>query len=95
MCANSSTIGAKLCEVATESGSHVDELARVGGSAADNDGMLDPRVLDNHELEAELAALRRGRDASMDEGARDDSLAETDRLIERFEEEICTRHRQP
>ncbi|MGA9870163.1 MAG: hypothetical protein WBQ44_03305 [Rhodococcus sp. (in: high G+C Gram-positive bacteria)] len=57
--------------------------------------MLDPRVLDNHELEAELAALRRGRDASMDEGARDESLAETDRLIERFEEEIRTRHRTP
>ena len=62
---------------------------------ADNGEMLDPRVLDNHELEAELAALRRGRDASMDEGARDESLAETDRLIERFEEEIRTRHRQP
>lgn len=57
--------------------------------------MLNPRVLDDHELEAELAALRRGRDASMDEGARDESLAETDRLIAQFEEEIRARHRQP
>nr|WP_296773351.1 hypothetical protein [Rhodococcus sp. (in: high G+C Gram-positive bacteria)] len=55
--------------------------------------MLDPRVLDNHELDAELAALRRGRDASMDEGAGDAALAESDRLIERFEDEIRTRHR--
>lgn len=54
--------------------------------------MLDPRVLDNHELDAELAALRRGRDASMDEGAGGAALAEADRLIERFEEEIRTRH---
>ncbi|WP_139279959.1 hypothetical protein [Rhodococcoides yunnanense] len=54
--------------------------------------MLDPRVLDNHELDAELAALRRGRDASMDEGAGGESLAEADRLIERFEEEIRARH---
>lgn len=57
--------------------------------------MMDPRVLDNHELEAELAALRRGRDASMDEGAGDPSLADTDRLITQFEEEIRARHRQP
>lgn len=54
--------------------------------------MLDPRVLDNHELDAELAALRRGRDASMDEGVGDDALVDTDRLIARFEEEIRTRH---
>lgn len=54
--------------------------------------MLDPRVLDNHELDAELAALRRGRDASMDEGVGDDTLAEADRLIERFEAEIKARH---
>ncbi|WP_156516302.1 MULTISPECIES: hypothetical protein [unclassified Rhodococcus (in: high G+C Gram-positive bacteria)] len=54
--------------------------------------MLDPRVLDNNELEAELAALRRGRDASMDEGARDVSKADTDHLIARFEEEIRKRH---
>jgi hypothetical protein len=57
--------------------------------------MLDPRVLDNHELDAELAALRRGRDASMDEGARDVDLAEADRLIARFEEEIRRRHEDP
>ncbi|OZD61099.1 hypothetical protein CH272_03525 [Rhodococcus sp. 05-340-1] len=56
------------------------------------DVMLDPRVLDNNELEAELAALRRGRDAAMDEGARDVSTADTDHLIARFEEEIRKRH---
>lgn len=62
---------------------------------AENEVMLDPRVLDNHELGAELAALRRGRDAAMDEGAQDADLAETDRLIERFEEEIRQRHKEP
>ncbi|NIL74574.1 hypothetical protein RhoFasB10_00658 [Rhodococcus sp. B10] len=50
--------------------------------------MLDPRVLDNHELDAELAVLRRGRDQSMDEGADDAALAEADRLIAAFENEI-------
>lgn len=62
---------------------------------ADNGVMLDPRVLDNHELDAELAALRRGRDASIDEGAQGPALAEADRLIERFEEEIRQRHQEP
>lgn len=56
--------------------------------------MLDPRVLDNHELDAELAALRRGRDASMDEGAQGQDLVDTDQLIERFEEEIRKRHQK-
>ncbi|WP_141136506.1 hypothetical protein [Rhodococcoides kyotonense] len=53
--------------------------------------MLDPRVLDNHELDAELAALRRGRDQSMDEGADDAAVAEADRLISAFEQEIESR----
>lgn len=57
--------------------------------------MADPRVLDNHELEAELAALRRGRDASMDEGAQGADLAATDVLIEKFEEEVRRRHQDP
>ena len=61
----------------------------------DNEPMVNPRVLDNHELEAELAALRRGRDASMDEGASEASVAETDLLIERFEAEIRARHQEP
>ncbi|MDJ0393164.1 hypothetical protein QMK17_07445 [Rhodococcus sp. G-MC3] len=68
------------------------KLVRGGWPVADNGDMLDPRILDNHELDAELAALRRGRDASMDEGAGDAALAETDLLIARFEEEIRTRH---
>ncbi|OAK57486.1 hypothetical protein A3K89_01420 [Rhodococcoides kyotonense] len=55
--------------------------------------MLDPRVLDNHELDAELAVLRRGRDQSMDEGADDAALAEADRLIAAFENEIESRRR--
>lgn len=57
--------------------------------------MLNPRVLDNHELEAELAALRWGRDASMDEGATEASVAGTDLLIERFEAETRARHQEP
>jgi hypothetical protein len=57
------------------------------------EAMLDPRVLDNHELDAELAVLRRGRDQSMDEGVDDAALAEADRLIKAFENEIESRHR--
>lgn len=55
--------------------------------------MRDPKVLDTAELEPALADLRRARDAAADEGAGGEDIAELDRLIAQFEEEVRIRHR--
>lgn len=94
VCDERSTIGGKLCTVVIPPACQAQSRAGAG-VVDDNGAMLDPRVLDNHELDAELAVLKRGRDASMDEGAQGAELAEADALIEKFEAEIRHRHEQP
>lgn len=59
MCDERSTIGGKLCTVVIPSACQGQSRAGTG-AVDDNGAMLDPRVLDNHELDAELAVLKPG-----------------------------------
>jgi hypothetical protein len=56
--------------------------------------MQDPKVLDTVELEPALSNLRKARDAASDEGAAGTDVAELDRAIAAFEEEIRRRHEE-
>lgn len=62
--------------------------------ASKKEHMQDPKVLDYPELEPALANLRYARDAASDEGADDKEVAELDRAIAAFEEEIRKRHQE-